>query len=224
MTFLNEESRKVLIENSAGWIVTTGGGSTNIVNSAGWVVAQSNTEGLGVIVRGGTVNIINSAGWVFAQSNTAGQSFSLEGGSINIINSAGWVFAQSNTAGQTFSLQGGTINIINSAGWIVAQSNTAGMSAFAIDSAAVGAVVSVIASTIGTVVLAPAQTKRVSLSIYNASANPLYMKHGSGAKSTDFTLMMVSSGFYEVPRPIYNGQITGVWGTADGSVYVTETT
>lgn len=116
------------------------------------------------------------------------------------------------------------VYVQNSAGWAVNVANSAGWAVYAIDSQATGSVVSAIASTVGTVVLAASQAKRVSLAIYNASTQPLYMKLGSGAKSTDFTLMMVASGYYELPRPIYNGQITGVWSTANGSCYVTETT
>ena len=118
----------------------------------------------------------------------------------------------------------GVLAISNSAGWVVSVSNTAGLVVYALDSAATGAVVTSIASTIGTVVLAAAQSRRVSLSIYNNSTNPLFMKMGSGAKTTDFTLMMVGSGYYEIPQPIYNGQLTGVWATANGTVLITETT
>lgn len=134
MSFINEESHLVTIENSAGWIVSiantvAGGDIVSISNSAGWVVAQSNTSGM-------SVNIINSAGWVFAQSNTSG-------GNVNIINSAGWVFAQSNTAGMVVSVANtagitvgvGSTSIVNSAGWVVAQSNTDGIIALIRNSA-----------------------------------------------------------------------------------------
>ena len=184
----------------------------NIQNSAGWVVYIANT-----VAGGDAVTITNSAGWIVAISNTSPL--------VSIVNSAGWIMAQSNTSP--------LVQVTNSAGWIFAQSNTssltqvtnsAGWSVFAIDSAPTSSVVTAVASTIGTVVLSVAQTKRVNLSIYNASTQVLYMKLGSGAKSTDFTLMMVSSGFYELPRPVYNGQITGVWPSANGFAYVSENT
>lgn len=207
--FITNTNLTVIVQNSGGlfsqqsgaWTVAVS--NTNplvqIQNSAGWVVAVSNTNPL--------VSIVNSAGWVFAQSNTAGQSFILQGGSVNIVNSAGWVVSQANTAGMT-------VNVINSAGW----------STFAVDSAAVGSVVSVVASTVGTVTLAASQTRRVALSIYNASVNPLFMKLGASASTASYTLMMVGSGYYELPRPIYNGIVTGIWQTANGNAYITETT
>lgn len=185
----------VVVTNSAGWVV-------NIGNSAGWVVGISLNS----------INIVNSAGWIVNVANTGGTVFIGPGtGLIGTMN----VVAQGT---------GASTNIINTAGWVVSIANTANLAIYALDSAATGAVVTSIASTIGTVVLAAAQPKRVALSIYNASANPLYMKMGSGAKTTDFTLMMVGSGYYEMARPIYNGQFTGVWGTADGNALITETT
>lgn len=143
MSFINEESHLVNIQNSAGWVVSiantvAGGDIVSVANSAGWIIAQSNTAGM-------TVNVINSAGWTVNVANSAG-------GSVNIINSAGWVVAQSNTAEQTFFLLNssavaitntslstviqnsagwtvgvGSTSIVNSAGWVVAQSNTDGM-------------------------------------------------------------------------------------------------
>ena len=176
-------------------------------SAGGSAVVITNSSNIFITNTSLTVVVQNSAGWVVNASST-------------ILNSAGWVVSASST-------------ILNSAGWIVsvantggvvALSNSAGWAVYALDSAAIGAVVTPVASTIGTVVLAASQPKRVALSIYNASIYPLYMKMGSGAKSTDFTLMMVASGYYEMARPIYSGQLTGVWGTADGSAYITETT
>lgn len=191
----------------------SGAWNVSVINSSGWVVSIANT-----IAGGSLVSINNSAGWIVNVANTGGSVVvSNTQTAINIINSAGWVISQANTAGIT-------VNVINSAGWIISQANTAGMSSYALDSAALGTVTTNIASTIGTVVLAASQPKRVNLAIYNASTQPMYMKLGSGAKATDFTLMMVGSAYYELPRPVYNGQITGVWPTADGFAMISEST
>lgn len=107
-----------------------------------------------------------------------------------------------------------TVMVQNSANWAV----------YALDSQALGSVVSAIASTVGTVTLAAANTRRVSLAIYNASTNPLFMRLGASATTAAYTLMMVGSGYYELPRPIYSGIITGIWQTAAGSAFITETT
>jgi len=227
------------------WVVNQGAGasSTSIVNSAGWVVAVSNTAGI-------TTNIINSAGWIIAQSNTvsavditaysAGVSKgvpimgerldtnstvfdsnlgilridALRGLFVNIrdaaLNERG---ANVNAAGE-LGVRVGSTSIVNSAGWVVN----------AIDSSFAATSSKIIVSTIGTVVLAAANAVRRTFAAYNFSANPLFLKLGSGAKVSDFTLMMVSSGYYELPAPAYTGVITGVWGTADGNAQITEGT
>jgi len=50
------------------------------------------------------------------------------------------------------------------------------------------------------------------------------MKLGASATTASYTLMMVASGYYEMARPIYNGIVTGIWQTANGSALVSETT
>lgn len=219
--FITNTNLSVILQNSGGLFANQSGTwNVGITNSAGWIFAQSNTAtGINILNSGGifsnqsgtwTVGISNSAGWVFAQSNTGGVvTIANTGGTVlspTIANTAGWVVAQSNT--------GGNVNIANSAGWAI----------FEIDSAAIGAVVTQVASTIGAVTLAVSNTKRVAFSLYNASANPLFMKLGASASTASYTLMMVASGYYELARPIYNGIITGIWQTANGFAYVSETT
>ncbi len=73
------------------------------------------------------------------------------------------------------------------------------------------------------VTLAVANPARRELCIYNDSSSAMYMKFGSAATSTDFTLQMAPFSFYEMPLPIYQGLITGIWTTdAGGAAQVTE--
>lgn len=109
---------------------------------------------------------------------------------------------------------GDTVIVTNSAGWVV----------YAIDSSPTSAGVNAITSTIGTVTLAAANVSRVGLSIYNQSTKPLFMKLGASATTANYTLMMVGSGYYELPRPVYNGIITGLWNSANGFALVSEET
>lgn len=109
---------------------------------------------------------------------------------------------------------GDVVVITNSAGWIV----------YTIDSGARGTSVSAVASTVGTVTLLASNTTRRAASIYNESTQPLYMKLGASATTANYTLMIVGSGYYEVPAPIYTGIITGIWKTSNGQALVSETT
>ena len=111
------------IVNSAGWIVGIGAGTAQmgsmsilnsvfISNSAGWVFAQSNTEGLGVILRNGTaligsINLIQPllAGTAYIGSASVVNSLT---GIFSIANSTGWVFTQTNTDNNGVILRSGT--------------------------------------------------------------------------------------------------------------------
>ncbi len=249
MTELNREAIRVTIDNSAGWVITTNtGAASNIVQIASGtaLIGTINTIAIGaggtvtVVNSGGlyaqqsgpwVVGITNSAGWVFAQSNTGG-AFTLSNSSALasiITNSQNWVIYVQQSGNWNISNTGGSFTLLNSSAISFVNStinliNTSGWAIFNLDSAAIGSVVTQVASTIGATTLAVSNTKRVALSIYNASVNPLFMKLGNAASTASYTLMMVASGYYELARPIYNGIITGIWQTANGNAYVSETT
>jgi hypothetical protein len=60
--------------------------------------------------------------------------------------------------------------------------------------------------------------------VHNDSSDILYLKLGSAASLTSFTVRMVSQAYYELPHPVYTGIITGIWDVATGSARVTEIT
>lgn len=86
--------------------------------------------------------------------------------------------------------------------------------------AANAAVTSVTAATAATALKA-ANTSRLGLTIFNNSASVLYVKLGTTASATDFSIKMAANSYYEVPFG-YNGAVTGIWVTADGAALVTE--
>ena len=202
------------IVNSAGWVV-------NICNSAGWIVSIANT-----VAGGDIVQISNSAGWVVNVANTSPL--------VQIQNSAGWIVNVANTGGSVVVSNTQTaINIINSAGWIVAVSNTGGASAitnsagwivYNVESGFPVVIVTTVVSTIGLVTILTNNVLRRGASIYNFSTQPFYFKLGASADTTSYTLMMVSSGYYELPKPVYTGIISGLWGSANGYALISELT
>lgn len=85
------------------------------------------------------------------------------------------------------------------------------------------AVVARVASSATVVTLkADSGQSRRSLQIFNESTAILYVKHGSAASLTDYTLQIAPSGYYEAPQPIYRGIVTGIWAAANGAAQVTE--
>lgn len=84
---------------------------------------------------------------------------------------------------------------------------------------------SVAAAATSTSLLA-ANDARAGATIYNDtsdSTNLLYVKLGSTASTTSFTIRLNAGGYYEVPYG-YNGAIDGIWVNTTGSARITELT
>lgn len=72
------------------------------------------------------------------------------------------------------------------------------------------------------VTLKASNTSRRNLMVYNDSGVTVYVKLGSAASSTSFTVKMLDQSYYELPAPVYTGIVTALG--ASGDVRVTETT
>ena len=69
-----------------------------------------------------------------------------------------------------------------------------------------------------------ANTARLGCAIFNGTSTLCYVKFGTTASATDYTLILPSNGYYEVPF-MYNGRIDGLSLTGvSGDIYVTEIT
>jgi hypothetical protein len=86
--------------------------------------------------------------------------------------------------------------------------------------ASVPAVTSVSAAVSDTQLLAP-NVKRLGASVFNDSIATMYLKLGSGASSTSFTIALGRYEYYEVPFG-FTGRVNGYWSAATGSARVTE--
>lgn len=85
------------------------------------------------------------------------------------------------------------------------------------------AVTQVVSSTT-TVLLKAANTDRKGLFVSNDSTQVLYVKYGTTASATDYSVKIASQGYYEIPFPVYTGRLDGIWASANGYAYVTELT
>ncbi len=59
------------------------------------------------------------------------------------------------------------------------------------------------------------------LFFFNHSAASMFLKFGSGASTTNFSVKLGSGSYYEIPYPIHTGSYTATWDAAGGSVIVT---
>lgn len=85
------------------------------------------------------------------------------------------------------------------------------------------------ASTTPTLILSASSEERAHASIFNHSPNSLFLKFGgvTGMTSTGgtglFTVKLTSGSYYELPKPIWQGEIYGAWDAAGGFALVTQT-
>ena len=73
--------------------------------------------------------------------------------------------------------------------------------------------------------LLASNTSRKNAAFYNDSTAILYLKLGTTASTTSYTVQIPASGYYELPvGKIYTGEIDGIWSGAVGAVRITELT
>lgn len=59
--------------------------------------------------------------------------------------------------------------------------------------------------------------------IFNDSNVALYVKYGSAASLTDWSVKIAIGGYFELPLPLWGGQVTGIWDTGPtGQARLTE--
>jgi hypothetical protein len=59
--------------------------------------------------------------------------------------------------------------------------------------------------------------------LHNDSTAILYLDETGGtASATSYTTKIPADGYYEFPRPVADGLITGIWASATGSARTTE--
>ncbi len=81
-----------------------------------------------------------------------------------------------------------------------------------------------VASSASNVTLMASNDSRRGLTIFNDSTSILYVKFGTTATSSSFTVKMQAGAYYEMPVPLYTGIIDGIWVSANGNARMTELT
>jgi hypothetical protein len=80
-----------------------------------------------------------------------------------------------------------------------------------------------VASSASSVTLMASNASRLGATIHNDSTQVLYVKFGTTASATSYTVKMVADAYYEVPFG-YTGRIDGIWASANGNARITEMT
>ena len=79
-----------------------------------------------------------------------------------------------------------------------------------------------VSSSASNVTLLSSNASRVMATFFNESTQICYLKLGTTASATSYTVQMFPGDFFEVPRPTYTGQIDAIWASANGSMRITE--
>lgn len=80
-----------------------------------------------------------------------------------------------------------------------------------------------VASSATVVTLQALNTSRLGWSVFNDSTAVLYVKCGSAASATSYTVQVAAGGYWECPF-WYQGVITGLWASVNGNARVVEYT
>ena len=82
-----------------------------------------------------------------------------------------------------------------------------------------------VAATVASTTLLSANTNRRGAMVFNDSASAvLYLKLGTSASTTSYTVQIPPNNYYELPSPVYTGTIDGIWDAAVGDARITELT
>ena len=81
-----------------------------------------------------------------------------------------------------------------------------------------------VASSASSVSILASNTSAKGRFIFNDSTAILYLKFGTTASTTSYTVQIAPNGYYEFPAnpSLYNGACDGIWSAANGSARVTE--
>ncbi len=87
------------------------------------------------------------------------------------------------------------------------------------------ATLSNVSSSATNVTVLASNANRKMMMVTNDSTASLYLKFGTTASTTSYTVLIPPQGYYEMPNPgLYTGIIDGIWSAANGSARVTEIT
>lgn len=79
-----------------------------------------------------------------------------------------------------------------------------------------------VSSSASSVQLLASNSSRKMATFYNSSTSILFLKLGTTASSSSYTLQMAPGSYYELPARQYTGEIDGIWASVNGAVLITE--
>lgn len=82
-----------------------------------------------------------------------------------------------------------------------------------------------VAGSATSVSILASNTARKGMMVFNDSTATLYLKFGTTASTTSYSVQIASNGYFEMPNPtVYIGAMDGIWSAANGNARITELT
>lgn len=78
-----------------------------------------------------------------------------------------------------------------------------------------------VASSATSVTVFAATGQASGRTVFNDSTAVLYLKFGTTASATSYTVQMLAGDYYEFPQPVFCGRVDGIWASANGNARVT---
>lgn len=81
-----------------------------------------------------------------------------------------------------------------------------------------------VTATASSTMLIDSNANRSGLIVFNDGDKTLYLKYGTTASATSYTVQIASGGYWEMPSPTYTGRIDGIWAAtpSSGAARITE--
>lgn len=84
------------------------------------------------------------------------------------------------------------------------------------------AILTNVPASLTSVQLLAANPLRKVATCFNESTGILYLKFGAIASNSSYTVQIAPGGYYELPQPVYTGEVDGIWTIANGFARMTE--
>lgn len=79
-----------------------------------------------------------------------------------------------------------------------------------------------VASSASSVAIFAAAGLALGRTVFNDSTAVLYLAFTTAAASaSNYTVQIAPGGYYEFPHPVYSGDVTGIWASANGNARTT---
>jgi carbon monoxide dehydrogenase subunit G len=219
------DARQVTVQNSS-LPVTDNAGSLTVDAPVATPVFVRLSDGAAAIT---TLPVSLATNTPTLQANSG-----VDVGDVTINNSTGAAAVNIQDGGNSITVDGsvtatlsaettkviGTVNV--AASQTIATTN-AGTFAVQQTTYATSSVTSVAGSASSVQLLASTAGRRGAY-FYNDSTAIAYVKLGTTASTSSFTVAMAANSFYELPYPCYTGRIDCIWASAAGNMRITEIT